>query len=37
MASAGTGNTTHVLGELFKMMTGLIWSMYRIVTYPTPI
>src|SRR5207249_2824280 len=23
MASAGTGNTTHVSGELFKMMTGV--------------
>jgi len=37
MASVGTGNTTHVCGELFKMMTGVDMAMYRIVTYPTPI
>jgi tripartite-type tricarboxylate transporter receptor subunit TctC len=35
MASAGTGNTTHVLGELFKMMTGvdMVHVPYRDLPY----
>jgi tripartite-type tricarboxylate transporter receptor subunit TctC len=35
MASVGTGNTTHVLGELFKMMTGvdMVHVPYRDLPY----
>ena len=31
MASGGTGTTHHIAGELFKMMTGVEWSMCPIV------
>ena len=37
MASAGTGSGPHVVGELFKLMAGVDWSMFPIAAVTGPV